>query len=270
MPEGHTIHRAARLHRRRFRGEALAVDSPQGRFAGGAARLDGLVLLDVEALGKHLLYRWASGDTLHVHLGLFGRFRTWSSGAPEPTEGTRLRWMGPSGTLHLSGPTVCELIDPDAEADLFARLGPDPLAPQDGDTARFAQGLTRRRAAVAQVLLDQKLVAGIGNVYRAELLFLVGIDPFEPANEMGSEKASLLWELAVDLLTVGERLGRIVTVDHEEVGVTGPRDVPKGERLYVYNRDGAPCRRCGTEIRRAELAGRSVWWCPECQGRRAA
>ena len=113
MPEGHTIHRAARLQRRRFRGEALAVDSPQGRFAGGAARLDGQVLIEVEALGKHLLYRWTSGDTLHVHLGLFGRFRTWSSGAPEPTVGTRLRWVGPSGTLHLSGPTICELIDPE-------------------------------------------------------------------------------------------------------------------------------------------------------------
>ncbi len=265
MPEGHTIHRAARLHRRRFAGQALAVDSPQGRFADGAAMLDGRVLEAVDAHGKHLFYRWEGGDTLHVHLGLFGRFRTWRTDPPRPTDGTRLRWTGASGTLHLSGPTVCELVDPDAEVDIRDRLGPDPLAVEAGDRERFAAGLARRRVAIAQALLDQKLVAGIGNVYRAELLFLVGIDPFRPADEVDDVAVGELWQLAVDLMTLGERIGRIVTVVPAEAGHTRARDVPRDERLYVYHRDGQPCRRCGTDVRRRDLAARTVWWCPTCQ-----
>lgn len=267
MPEGHTIHRAARLQHRRFAGETLTVDSPQGRFASGAAHLDGRALDGIDAYGKHLFYRWEGGDTLHVHLGLFGRFRTWTSDPRPATDGTRLRWSGPSGTLHLSGPTACELIDPDTEADIRARLGPDPLAAGPDDGSRFARDLGRRRAPIAQVLLDQKLIAGIGNVYRAEILYLAGVDPLRPADRVGDDEAAHLWELAVDLMTVGERIGRIVTVAPEEVGETQHRAVPKGERLYVYHRSGEPCRRCGTEIRRTDLAGRAVWWCPQCQAR---
>ncbi len=265
MPEGHTIHRAARLQQRRFGGEGIAVDSPQGRFTPGASLLDGQVLDDIDAHGKHLFYRWDSGDTLHVHLGLFGRFRIWATNPSPPTDGTRLRFVSSSGTLHLSGPTVCEIIDPDAEADLRSRLGPDPLAPKPDDGERLVAGLVRRRAPVAQALLDQKLVAGIGNVYRAELLFLTGIDPRRPSNDVSADEAEAIWQRAVDLLRLGERIGRIVTVEVGEAGHRRARDVPRGERLYVYKRAGQPCRRCGAEIRRAELAGRKVWWCPDCQ-----
>lgn len=265
MPEGHTVHRAARLQRRRFAGEALAVDSPQGRFAAGAAVLDGRALLGVDAHGKHLFHRWEGGDTLHVHLGLFGRFRIWTTDPPEPTDGTRLRWRGASGTLHLSGPTVCELVDPDREAAIRDRLGPDPLAPGDGAADVFAEGLARRRAPVGQALLDQALVAGIGNVYRAELCFLAGIDPHRRSDRVDHDDATRLWALAVGELARGERMGRIVTVRPEEVGRTRPRDVPRGERLYVYKRRGEPCRRCGRAIERSELGGRRIWWCPGCQ-----
>lgn len=124
MPEGHTLHRAARLQRRRFAGHQLRVDSPQGRFTDGAALLDGRVLEGVEAVGKHLFYRWEDGITVHIHLGLFGRFQTFTRDAPEPTQGTRLRWWGEPGTLHLSGPTACDVMESDAEEQLLLRLGP--------------------------------------------------------------------------------------------------------------------------------------------------
>ena len=265
MPEGHTIHRAARLQRRRFAGHRLRVDSPQGRFADGAGALDGRVLEGIDARGKHLFYRWEGGETLHVHLGLFGRFRVWGTDPPEPTDGTRMRWRGEPGALHLSGPTACRLLDPDDERGILDRLGPDPLARREGDEERIVAALARRRAPIAQTLLDQALVAGIGNVYRAELLFLAGIRPTRPSNRVSEREAAELWSRSVDLLSIGERIGRIVTVDLDETDYSRPRDVPRRERLYVYRRAGRPCRRCGEEIRREDLAGRSVFWCPRCQ-----
>ena len=265
MPEGHTLHRAARLQRRRFAGHQLRVDSPQGRFSDGAALLDGRLLEGVEAVGKHLFHRWEGGLTVHIHLGLFGKFKTYTGEAPEPTQGTRLRWWGEPGTLHLSGPTACEVIESDAEEQLLLRIGPDPLAVRPGDEQRVQSVFAKRRIPVAQLLLDQAVVSGIGNVYRAEFCFLTGVNPFMPANEVPSEKVGDIWRLAIDLMRVGERIGRIVTVDPAEAGARLHREIGSRERLYVYKRHGLECRRCGSAIQQAPLAGRKVWWCPTCQ-----
>lgn len=227
--------------------------------------LDGRLLERVEAVGKHLFHRWEGGLTVHIHLGLFGRFRTYTGAAPEPTQGTRLRWSGEPGTLHLSGPTACDVIDLDAEERLLSRIGPDPLAVRPGDGERLQSAFARRRIPVAQLLLDQSVVSGIGNVYRAEFCFLVGVDPFTPAHEVPMETVGDIWRLAIDHMRVGERIGRIVTVDPAEVGARLHREIGSRERLYVYKRDGRPCRRCGAAIRKAPLAGRTVWWCPTCQ-----
>ncbi|NQV07103.1 Fpg/Nei family DNA glycosylase [bacterium] len=263
MPEGHSIHRYARLHRRTFAGHRLRVSSPQGRFSEGASDLDGRVLETVDATGKHLFYRWGGGRTLHVHLGLFGRFTTFDANPPEPTAGTRLAFRSSEATLYLAGPTICDLIDPAEEAAIRDRLGPDPLAGDSPD--RLVQALARRRIGIGAALLDQRVMAGIGNVYRAEFLFLVGIHPDVPAREVPHDDTRLLWDLAVAHMRRGERSGRIVTVDPGELGARRRSDLAAHERLYVYHREGEPCRRCGTEITRHELAGRAVWWCPRCQ-----
>lgn len=265
MPEGHTIHRLARLHRKRFAGQQLAVSSPQGRFADGAARLDGQRLDDTDALGKHLFYRWSSGDVLHIHLGLFGKFRTFAADPPPPTEGTRIAWRGDGGTLYLAGPTVCEVIDPDEEQLIRDRIGPDPLRTGNGRAAVFGENLSRRTVPIGAALLDQKAIAGVGNVYRSEILFLTGITPLTPARDLSDEQVEAIWDETVRQLRMGEKAGRIVTVEPDEVGAASRRVLARGERLYVYKRDGEPCRRCGTEIRSTEMAGRSIWWCPECQ-----
>lgn len=269
MPEGHTIHRAARLQRRALRGQPLRADSPQGRFAQGAARLDGQCVEDVEANGKHLLYRWSDGDVLHVHLGLYGRFRTWKRESvddplPVPTPGTRLRLVGDDVVLHLAGATACELVDPDFEERLLARLGPDPLS-RRADPGAFSAALRRRRIGVAAALLDQTVICGLGNVYRAELLFLAGIHPEREAREVSDDEAAALWSSAVEQLRAGEQSGRIVTVDPAEVGAASRGRVRAGDRLYVYKRTGRPCRRCGTPIAEGESASRRVFWCPRCQ-----
>lgn len=265
MPEGHTIHRLARLQRRHLRNNGpVTVASPQGRFSAGAARLDGRTVETIEANGKHLFYRWEGDETLHVHLGLFGKFKTFTSAPPPPTDGTRLAMMTADATIYLAGPTVCELLDPDEEAKIRRRLGPDPLN-RRADVESFIANLSRRRIPIGAALLDQKVIAGVGNVYRAELLFLLGIAPNMVANRIDPATARALWDRTAAELRRGEKSGRIVTTDPAEFGARRDRDLSDDERLYAYKRDGLPCRRCGTEIRVTEMANRSMWWCPSCQ-----
>jgi endonuclease-8 len=242
----------------------VAADSPQGRFAQGAALLDGQCVVDIEAYGKHLFYRWSGGDTLHVHLGLYGHFRTWARSdqvLPSPTPGTRLRLVTDELVLHLAGPTACDLVDPAQEERIVSRLGADPLR-RDADPDAAFTALRRRTIPISAALLDQKIIAGVGNVYRAEALFTNGIDPFRPARDLDRCGFDRLWETLVAMLRDGERAGRIVTVDPVDVGARTRRGVPSGERVYVYRRTGLPCRRCGTLVREGESALRTVFWCP--------
>lgn len=271
MPEGHTIHRAARLQRALLRGQPVVADSPQGRFTGGAAVLDGRRLRTVNAHGKHLFYRWAPDVTLHVHLGLFGRFRTHRrEGAEEPlpptTAGTRLRLVTADAVLQLAGPTACELVDPPAEAALLARLGPDPLR-RDADPERTWAALQRRTIAIGAALLDQRVLSGIGNVYRAEALFVAGLAPQRPARALARDEFDLLWAVVVAMLRAGEKTGRIVTVEPAEVGARSRSRIPRRDAVYVYHRVGRPCRRCGTTIRAEVMVAREISWCPRCQPR---
>lgn len=264
MPEGHSIHRYARLHGDTLAGKIVRVESPQGRFAHGAARIDQTVLDDVEAHGKHLFYRWDNGETLHVHLGLFGRFRTHRRDTPPPTPGTRLTMRTPEAAVYLSGPTACELISPEEEDTIRSRLGPDPLDSR-AKSDEFAERLGRRSIPIGAALLNQQVIAGIGNVYRAEILLLAGISPHRPANQISASETDEIWGLAREQLRQGERTGRIITVEPADVGVARRVDIPRRERLFVYKRDGLPCRRCNESIRMGESANRKIWWCPTCQ-----
>jgi formamidopyrimidine-DNA glycosylase len=264
MPEGHVLHRAARLQASALGEGPIAVSSPQGRFSDGARILDGHRIENIRAVGKHLFYEWDHREILHVHLGLFGKFKTFRDDPPAPTPGTRLAMRG-DATVYLAGPTACEVVDPDTAEAILDRLGPDPLDP-NADAERFFAAMSRRTVPVGAALLDQAAIAGIGNVYRSEILFLSCVDPRRPANAVTEDEQTDIWTRSVHLLGLGERMGRIVTVDPGEVGASTPRDVPKHLRLYVYKRAGEPCRRCGTDIASMELAGRFLWYCPTCQG----
>lgn len=267
MPEGHTIHRLARLHRSAFAGRSVEVTSPQGRFVEGAARLDGRVLDDVEGHGKHLFYRFDGlAEALHVHLGLVGVFRSHRTPAPAPGQAVRLRIAAGGRAADLSGPMVCALLDPEAEEALRARLGPDPLR-RDADPERMWEALRRRRIAIGAALLDQVVVSGIGNVFRAEALFLVGVHPARPSKALTREEFEALWRTLREQLRAGERSGRIVTVDPADVGAPSRGQVPDDERVCVYRRAGEPCRRCGTTVEAWRLGGRTVSACPTCQPR---
>jgi endonuclease VIII len=263
VPEGHTIHRLAIEHRRRLLGTGLAVSSPQGRAASAAEVLDGGALVDADAWGKHLFHRWRDRDgaphTLHVHLGLFGRFRNRRIPPPEPRGQVRLRIIGARLAVDLSGPTACELLSPAQEAALLARLGPDPLRP-GSDPDAFVAALARRRIPIGQALLDQSVIAGVGNVYRAEALHLEQIDPYLPSRELGEPRARRLWARIGDQLADGVRDGRIITAPGAIEAAGRASRVPRREATCVYGQ--RTCRTCGRPVVREPMAGRTLWWCP--------
>ncbi|MFE9250360.1 Fpg/Nei family DNA glycosylase [Streptomyces sp. NPDC007088] len=270
MPEGHTLHRLAADHLRRFGGRPVRVSSPQGKFADSAALLDGAVLRSAEAHGKHLFLGFGPLGWVHVHLGLFGKVRQGPAPAPPPTDTVRLRLTGPGGWSDLRGPTACALLDDTEKAAIHARLGPDPLRPEDDGEAAWAR-ISRSRVSLAVLLMDQKVVAGVGNVYRAEVLFRHGIDPLLPGRDLDRATWDAIWADLVLLMREGVRLGRIDTVRPEhtpEAMGRAPRVDDHGGEVYVYRRAGQPCLVCGTEVSRGELGGRNLFWCGGCQGHR--
>ena len=262
MPEGHTLHRLARLHQRRYAGSSVRVSSPQGRFAD-AALLDGVVFRRASAWGKHLFHHYEGGGIVHVHLGLYGTFREHRTPMPEPRGQVRMRIVGTDYGTDLRGPTACEVIDEAQVSTILARLGPDPLR-SDADPGPAWTRISMSRKAIGALLMDQSVLAGVGNVYRSELLFRHGIDPYRPGREIDEAEFGAAWSDLVELMKVGVRRGRIIVVrpEHDH---GAPAYGPKRPRTYVYRRAGEPCRLCGTPIRTAEMAGRNLFWCPGCQ-----
>ncbi|BCW71699.1 DNA-formamidopyrimidine glycosylase family protein [Arthrobacter sp. NicSoilB8] len=312
MPEGHSVHRLARQFGDVFTGERLSVSSPQGRFAPGAALLDGHVMEAATAHGKHLFLEFDHGVVLHVHLGLYGAwdfggdatFRGSSSigaprkvgeremfdddaepagavraatsaaspayaGPPAPVGAVRVRLVSGHGWADLRGATTCAAITGADAAAVLARLGPDPLRNLPGDRDAFAAALGRRRTPVATLLMDQKVIAGVGNVYRAELLFRQRLNPWLPGAGLSPEAARRLWDDTAAMMSDGVRDGRIITTPPQYwTGYPGP---PAGvlpepqEAHFVYRRHGLDCRDCGTPVALTELAARKLYWCPQCQ-----
>jgi endonuclease-8 len=263
VPEGHTIHRLAREHTKVLVGKPARVSSPQGRFAAGAALVDGKAIIRIEPYGKHLWYRFEGGELLHVHLGLYGKFNGGLLPAPEPKGALRLRMITDEQWLDLRGPTHCDLVTPAERKAVLARLGPDPLRPKADPELAWAR-ITRTKTAIGQLLMDQAVLAGVGNVYRAEILYRAALSPFRPGREVEKETWDAMWLDLVALMRTGVRTGRIVTTDRAD------RDRRSGtpareDSHYVYRRSGLPCRRCGTEVRMQVMAARNLFWCPHCQ-----
>lgn len=269
MPEGHTLHRLARLHTRRYAGHKVKVSSPQGRFAAEAAILNGRVLEKAEAYGKHLFHHYGPQGTVHVHLGLYGAFAESELPAAPPVGQVRMRLVGPTHWTDLRGATRCELITEGEVDAILARLGPDPLR-ADADPDRAWDRIRRSRTSIAALLMDQSVLSGVGNVYRAEVLFRHGIPPMSPGRDVDRTQWESLWADLRDLMRHGVRVGSIDTVRAEHLPeATGraPRQDRHGGEVYVYRRAGQACLVCGTEVALAELVARKLYWCPRCQMR---
>ncbi len=207
---------------------------------------------------------------------------------PAPRGAVRVRLASPHAVADLTGPTACEVITPAEKAAVEARLGPDPIRPDGGraslDAARedFVARVRRSRVTVGQQLMDQAVIAGVGNIYRAEALFRAGLDPLRPGRDVDAGTLRAIWDDLVALMHDGAAHGAIVTTRPEDRGSDPAADapdrrrtrqntdgtpgaVPSDQAFYVYHRDGLPCRACGAPVLVKELAGRTLYWCPACQ-----
>ncbi len=272
MPEGHTLKRLADDLGSAFAGRAVSVSSPQGRFAADASVLDGAVVLDAVSAGKHLFVEFEGDRVVHVHLGLIGRFDISTAEAAAPAQGAvRLRLATTSADAttwaDLRGATVCELISSARRHAIRAKLGPDPLDP-DADSTLAWRRIKSSHRPIGDLLMDQGVLAGVGNVYRAEILFRHRIHPLRPGNTLRVGQWNGLWDDLVALMRQGVQSGRIDTVRNEhtpEVMGRAPRVDDHGGEVYVYRRTGQECHVCGHRVKTEELVGRNVFWCPKCQ-----
>lgn len=333
MPEGHSVHRIARQFDRNIVGRAVAASSPQGRFAEGAAVLNGREAVAVRAVGKQMFLNFEGDVWLRVHLGMYGAWdfagevladatiasangrmghtnqrgtdvdrifdtagenSLTSIGAPrrtrvrvrmsEQTTGldddgvdeaewpppvvgqVRLRLLTDVTCADLRGPTACQLQTPDEVQATIAKLGPDPLVDDlAAGEERFTAVVRRKPTPIGLLLMDQNVVSGIGNVYRAEMLFRARLDPHTPGRDVPEETVRELWRDWVRLLAIGVETGQMMTMDDLDPEAWRRAMAHRDDRHWVYHRAGLPCRVCGTAILLEEMGARKLYWCPNCQ-----
>ena len=186
---------------------------------------------------------------------------------PPPVVGqVRLRLMTDVTCADLRGPTACQLQSAEEVAATVAKLGPDPLVDdvREGEE-RFSAVVRRKPTPIGLLLMDQSVVSGIGNVYRAELLFRARLNPHTPGREVPEEVVRDLWRDWVRLLAIGVETGQMMTMDDLHPEAYRRAMAHRDDRHWVYHRAGLPCRICGTAIVLEEMASRKLYWCPSCQ-----
>lgn len=185
---------------------------------------------------------------------------------PEPVGAVRVRILAETVVADLRGPTKCEVQTPDEVDATIAKLGPDPLVdtPKKGSD-RFFQRVHKTKTMIGLLLMDQSVVSGIGNVYRAELLFRARLNPHTPGNAVPEETVRALWKDWTKLLKSGVQLGQMMTMSGLSKKAYAQAMKSRDDRHWVYHREGLPCRVCGTNIVMEEAAGRKLYWCPQCQ-----
>lgn len=202
---------------------------------------------------------------------------------PEPRGQVRVRIIGEHAVADLTGPTACEVLTWSEAKVHINKLGPDPIR-VDADPTQFIVRVLKSRISIGQQLMNQAVIAGVGNIYRAEALFRANLNPYTPGSSVPRETLGFIWDDLVVLMEDGVRTGAIVTTAAEDrdkgidpVALAETRavtrqntdgldgSVPREESFYVYHRQGQPCRVCGTPISLAEMQARKLYWCASCQ-----
>ena len=288
MPEGHVIHRLADEFTRIFGTQRLHITSPQGRFATEAALVDGSRLERAEAFGKHLFLHFDAASDEHIiyiHLGLIGHLRFEDREKVWGQIRVRIETLDDDGSsggsssenaesedttnlaANLRGPQWCRLITDEEYAIAVGKIGEDPIR-DDANPRQVWAKVQRSKRSIGSLLMDQKLFAGVGNIYRAEVLFRHQQSPFTPGNEIDRSVFFAVWEARVALMRQGVVDGEINTVRAEhtpEVMHRPARDDEHGGEVYVYRRAGDDCYVCGSDIAMKAYEGRNLFWCPTCQ-----
>jgi len=186
---------------------------------------------------------------------------------PPPVVGqVRLRLLTEVTSADLRGPTACELQSPDEVQATIAKLGPDPLVDDAGEgEERFTSVVRRKPTPIGLLLMDQNVVSGIGNVYRAEILFRARLNPHTPGRDVPEEVVREMWRDWVRLLAIGVETGQMMTMDDLDPEAYRRAMAHRDDRHWVYHRAGLPCRVCGTAIVLEEMGARKLYWCPSCQ-----
>ncbi|KAI9007683.1 DNA glycosylase [Hyaloraphidium curvatum] len=295
MVEGHGVARVAAAHRKLLLGKQFQARSPNGRFTDGAALINGRKLDRIESIGKNLFYFFTTASALptplssptfasssaqnasndesndavvvHVHFGMSGKARrvAYTPVSPPEVEVAPVPETKPTTRLELLNPRLgicvhfsCQTLDHGGIAFFDAwseKLGPDPLR-EDADKERlWSKMQASKNKPIGLVLMDQSFVAGIGNIYRAEILYKSRVHPETPASTVTRAAFETIWHHSVDLLQRGFRTGSILTVD------PGDARAP-WTRRYIYNH--ARCR-CGAQVRSWKMGGRTAYACPDCQ-----
>lgn len=265
MPEGHSIHRVANRFRSDYVGDKVKVISPQGRFEAESKLVSGRVLVESKAVGKQLFLGFDNELTIRIHLGIYGKWNFYSapiSKAPEVWGQVRARFGTPKVSSDLRGPTVCEVIDELAVSAILKRLGPDPLNPDPSgvESLKFVSKVRSSKMPIGAALMNQAVISGIGNVYRAELLFRAGLNPKTPGELLSEKQVISIWDDAVKLMRIGVKRGVMLTRDDYLTGKVLLQD-----RYFVYKREGLPCRVCNKKVQMEEFLARKLYWCPKCQ-----
>ena len=265
MPEGHSIHRVANTFRNDYLESKVKVFSPQGRFESDAKLISGRKLTESTAIGKQLFLGFDNELTLRIHLGIYGKWNFYKvpiSKAPEVWGAVRARFGVANFSSDLRGPTVCEVIDQDAVNLVRKRLGPDPLNPDPtgSEVSKFISKVKKSKAPIGGALMNQAVISGIGNVYRAELLFRAGLHPKTPGDKITEERLLSIWDDAVKLMRIGVKKGVMLTRDDYLTG-----RVLVADRYFVYKREALPCRVCNKKIVMEEFLARKLYYCPSCQ-----
>ncbi|GAB4813748.1 hypothetical protein N2152v2_000794 [Parachlorella kessleri] len=262
MVEGHQCHRVAAHHRKLLLGKAFAATSPNYRFIEGAAAVNGKPLTRIEVHGKNLFYFFGDASSpvvVHIHFGMSGAFKTTALPGPEPRETTRLRLVNEElGVVALLSAMTVQHGDLAFYESKASKLGQDPLR-EDADPEEAWRRVSTSRKPVGLLLMDQSVVAGVGNIYRAEILFKAGIHPEQPGLMLTREAWDTVWQHSVLLLQRGFQTGSILTVDPQEAKTLGK----PWTRRYIYNHKR--CGRCGSDIRSWGMAGRTAYACETCQ-----
>ena len=257
MPEGHTIHRAAIDHQKVLAGNKLTIQSPQGRFAEGARHLSGKLCTAVEAFGKHLIYRFEAGDSLHIHLGLFGKIRKHKLPLKEPRGAVRVRLISDTHAIDINGPSICELLNIDQLMKLTARVGPDVLRSDAKPDLAFKR-IAKSKSSIGSLIMDQSVIAGIGNIYRTEILWRQAVHPETLGKNIDRQTFDRIWNDAKAQLTLGVKHNAIITKRGADRSKTKYR-----EDFNIFAKGSCPD--CKSEIRRLEINGRRAFVCENCQ-----